>query len=49
MQGLEQGGLGDERLAGAGRGADEDALLGGEPGEQGVFLHGVGREGSWAR
>ena len=45
VQGLEEGGLGDERLAGAGRGADEDALLGGEPGEQGVFLDGVGRVG----
>ena len=38
VQGLEEGGLGDERLAGAGRGADENALLGGEPGQQGVFL-----------
>ena len=45
VQRLEQGGLGDERLAGAGRGADEDALLGGEPGEQGLFLHRVGRVG----
>ncbi len=45
VQGLEQGGLGDQRLAGAGRGADEHALLGREPGEQGLFLHRVGRVG----
>ena len=45
VQRLEEPGLCDERLAGAGGGADEDALLGGEPGEQGVFLHRVGRVG----
>ena len=45
VQRLEEGGLGDEGLAGAGGGADEDALLGAEPGEQGVLLHGVGRVG----
>src|SRR5262249_51407241 len=43
VQRLEEGGLGDKRLAGAGRSADEHALLGGEPGEQGFFLHGIGR------
>ena len=32
VQGFEEGGLGDERFAGAGRRADEHALLGGEPG-----------------
>ena len=45
MQRLEQGGLGDERLAGAGRRTDEHALLGREPGEQRFFLHRIGRVG----
>src|SRR5262249_39329874 len=45
VQRLEQGGLGDERLAGAGRGADQDARVGGEPGEQGLLLDRVGRVG----
>src|SRR5262249_55638081 len=45
VQRLEQGGLGDERLAGAGRGADQRALLGAEPREQGFFLYRVRRVG----
>ena len=43
VQCFEEGGLGDQRLAGAGRGADQHALLRREPGQQGFFLHRVGR------
>jgi len=46
VQRLEEGGLGEECLAGAGRGADEGALLGAEPGQEGFFLdrvRGVGQ------
>ena len=43
VQGLEQGRLGDQRLAGAGRGADQHPLLGREPGEQGFLLHRIRR------
>ena len=41
VQGLEQGRLGDQRFAGAGGRADQHALVGREPGQQGLFLHGV--------
>ena len=44
VQGLEQGRLGDQRLAGAGRRADQHALLGREPRQQRLFLHRVRRE-----
>src|SRR5436190_1101115 len=45
VKGLVEGGLGDEGLAGPGGGADEDALLRAEPGEQGLLLDGVGGVG----
>ena len=45
VQGLEQRRLGDERLAGPGRRADQHPLLGREPRQQGLFLERVGREG----
>ena len=39
VQGLEQGRLGDQRLAGAGGRADQHALLGREPRQQRLLLH----------
>ena len=44
VQCFVEGRLGDQRLAHAGRGADQHALVGGEPGQEGVFLDFVGRE-----
>ena len=45
VQRLEQGRLGDERLAGAGGRTDQHALVRGEPGQEGVFLDLVRLEG----
>ena len=45
VQGLEQRRLGDERLARPRGRADQHPLLGREPGQQGLFLDRVGREG----
>ena len=45
VQGLEQRRLGDERLARARRRADQDALVGGKPGQQRLFLDRVGLVG----
>ncbi len=44
MQGFEEGGLGDDRLARAGRRANKDSLFGGKPGIEGVFLDRIGLE-----
>ena len=44
MQRFEERGLGDQRLAGAGRRADQHALIGREPGEQRFFLHRIRRK-----
>jgi hypothetical protein len=44
VQGLKEGCLGDQRFAHPGRGANEDALIGREVGQQRFFLHRVGRE-----
>ena len=43
VQGLEQRRLGDQRLARARRRADQYALFGREPGQQGLFLDRIGR------
>ncbi len=43
VQRLVQRRLSDERLAGASRGADQHAAFGGEPRQERVLLHGVGR------
>src|SRR4029079_15593986 len=45
VQGFEQGRFGNQRLAGSRRGADEDALIGREVGQQSFFLHRIRREG----
>ncbi len=44
VQGLEQRSLGDQRLAGARRRTDQHALLGSEPGQDGIFLHSIRRK-----
>ena len=42
MQGLEQGRLGDQRLTGAGRCADQHALLGRKPRQKRLLLNAIG-------
>ena len=45
VQGFVEGRFGDQRLAHARRRTDQHALIGREPGEEGVFLDFIGREG----
>jgi hypothetical protein len=45
MKGFKKRRLGDQRLAGSRRGADQHALFRGKPRQQPVFLNLIGREG----
>ena len=45
VEGLEEGRLRDQRFARAGRRADHHALVGGEPSQQRLLLHRIGRVG----